>query len=517
MDQFGVIAAHFGAFADAVTLDFSFAQPSMDVLSATLGFPPDQLKIILVLFAAFPLGLLHAHVPGGARGRHATSTLLGIALAQFVYGSGWAHSLVCSLASYALVLLNPRAAPPRVICLLMAYLSAAHVLRMRDDYMGYKLDFTGPQMLLTIKLSSFAYNIADGLPSLPAAEGGAKAAKSDVHPKVLARRRARALAAPPSLLEFMGYVYCFGTFFVGPAFEISEYLEATERRRHATRHATTAAKAGGDSGGGGGGGGGSDDGALLPAHRLPAVARKFATGAAFLGLFAAFSGGYDAAALAAPAQLAAPWHARYWHAWCAVHVTRWRYYAGWYIAEAACVLMGFGFVSAASANAKGKKAACWDGVRNVAAAHVDLPESPKSLVDHWNICTQQWLQHYVYARSGNSLVTTYVTSAFWHGFYPGYYLFFLSMPLLTKVNRLCYRRVSPRFARPDGSFPAWYGCACTAATSVVLNWLVLPFFVLSFDASVAVWKSYYFAGHLALALALAVLPMLPTAAPKKED
>lgn len=27
--------------------------------------------------------------------------------------------------------------------------------------------------------------------------------------------------------------------------------------------------------------------------------------------------------------------------------------------------------------------------------------------------------------TGNSLVATYFVSAFWHGFYPGYYLFFM--------------------------------------------------------------------------------------------
>lgn len=34
--------------------------------------------------------------------------------------------------------------------------------RNRQDYLGWSLDFTGPQMILTIKLSSFAYNVYDG-------------------------------------------------------------------------------------------------------------------------------------------------------------------------------------------------------------------------------------------------------------------------------------------------------------------------------------------------------------------
>jgi hypothetical protein len=45
----------------------------------------------------------------------------------------------------------------------MAYMSLSHLYRVYVDYLGWSLDFTGPQMILTIKLSSFAYNVYDGL------------------------------------------------------------------------------------------------------------------------------------------------------------------------------------------------------------------------------------------------------------------------------------------------------------------------------------------------------------------
>ena len=47
----------------------------------------------------------------------------------------------------------------------------------------------------------------------------------------------------------------------------------------------------------------------------------------------------------------------------------------------------------------------------------------------WNKKTLAWLSKYVYMRNGGSLGAIYSTSAFWHGFYPGYYIFFLSVPL----------------------------------------------------------------------------------------
>jgi hypothetical protein len=42
-------------------------------------------------------------------------------------------------------------------------MSASHIYRLYVDYMGWSLDFTGPQMILVIKLTSFAFNYYDGV------------------------------------------------------------------------------------------------------------------------------------------------------------------------------------------------------------------------------------------------------------------------------------------------------------------------------------------------------------------
>jgi lysophospholipid acyltransferase len=35
-------------------------------------------------------------------------------------------------------------------------------MRQLTDYRGYKLDHTGPQMILTMKLTSWAFSVHDG-------------------------------------------------------------------------------------------------------------------------------------------------------------------------------------------------------------------------------------------------------------------------------------------------------------------------------------------------------------------
>lgn len=69
---------------------------------------------------------------------------------------------VCLPACLLLLLLLPVRAS-QVFAFVMAYMSLSHLYRLYVDYLGWSLDFTGPQMILTIKLSSFAYNVYDGV------------------------------------------------------------------------------------------------------------------------------------------------------------------------------------------------------------------------------------------------------------------------------------------------------------------------------------------------------------------
>jgi hypothetical protein len=44
----------------------------------------------------------------------------------------------------------------------MGYMTGSHLYRMYVSYMSGIFDFTGTQMVLTMKLTSFAYNLYDG-------------------------------------------------------------------------------------------------------------------------------------------------------------------------------------------------------------------------------------------------------------------------------------------------------------------------------------------------------------------
>ena len=69
------------------------------------------------------------------------------------------------------------------------------------------------------------------------------------------------------------------------------------------------------------------------------------------------------------------------------------------------------------------------------------------MMQHWNHMIHLWLKNYVYVRTlvpgkkpglWNNLAT-FIVSAFWHGFYPFYYVMFFFSALLGELAKDVYR------------------------------------------------------------------------------
>lgn len=68
----------------------------------------------------------------------------------------------------------------------------------------------------------------------------------------------------------------------------------------------------------------------------------------------------------------------------------------------------------------------------------------KDYMENWNMSTHKWLKYYVFLRMLNKgqkvgltpLLTTFVVSAIWHGFYPGYLIFFVAAGLTDYYYKL---------------------------------------------------------------------------------
>ena len=81
-------------------------------------------------------------------------------------------------------------------------------------------------MVLTMKLTSFAYNLYDGTYDHKRVFGNYNSDKDQKKAKIYAERKKFAIEGIPNMLEFFGYIYCFTCILAGPAFEYTDYLRS---------------------------------------------------------------------------------------------------------------------------------------------------------------------------------------------------------------------------------------------------------------------------------------------------
>jgi lysophospholipid acyltransferase len=194
-----------------------------------------------------------------------------------------------------------------------------------------------------------------------------------------------------------------------------------------------------------------------------------------------------------------------------------KYYGVWSLSEGACILSGIGYNGIDPKSGRAK----WDRLTNIKPIEIETAQNTRAFLGFWNINTNLWLRNYMYLRvtpkgqkpGFQATLATFVTSAFWHGFYPGYYMAFILASFLQTIAKSEYSLVSPldkktltaldarRMIRPlflttDGKtdLPSkkYYDMFTFLLTQVTFSFTVAPFILLDFSDTVKVWSRVYF-------------------------
>ena len=134
----------------------------------------------------------------------------------------------------------------------------------------------------------------------------------------------------------------------------------------------------------------------------------------------------------------------------------------------------------------------------------------------------KWLKHYVFLRmlpndkkknlNAKAALTTFMVSAVWHGFYPGFYLFFSGAFLLDTQAKLSGQVIYPLIKDKVPEFiisaVSWVWCYTFCA------YFAIAFILLSLENAHKVYGSMYYSGHIILVLTILVLHTL---APKNKS
>ncbi|KAI9001313.1 MBOAT-domain-containing protein [Trametes punicea] len=470
-----------------------FFQPIADATGASI----DQIKLIFCLLFSYPLGSLYIRMPASRPDfKHifsivVTSFFLVIVLNLYL---GSLQLLFSVVGTYYIVQRVQSSRMPWLVFLFtMGHLTINHVIRALDDA-GYEtIEISGPQMVLTMKLTTFAWNVLDG--RRPA----------DELDKWQTQQR---VVDYPSMLEFLGYAFYFPGILVGPYLTFNEYralvsgslYKAAEKAEEAESSASDPMHQ-----------------RLVPRGRKRVAFRKMITGLIFLGAYVVFHPEFNFQLTIGDEFEAKRLISRIIFLQFCGFFERVKYYAVWTLTEGASIQTGLGFTGYTKSG--GTR---WEGAANVNIRNIEFAPNLKVLADSWNMKTNVWLRECVYKRvtpkgkkpGFRSSLATFATSAFWHGIAPGYYLSFFFFAFVQTAGRLARSYLRPLVLPPtyvpsrDAPPPPQttikqaYDYIGIIVTVALTNYGALPFMLLTIDDSFVAWNNVAWYGHFIVGGAL---------------
>lgn len=462
-------------------------------MTDTLGLDLASCKILVCLTLSFPFSAVFKRLPDS--NINLKNTYLMVVSAIYIVfilqiGSGFFVLLANALFTYAITRYYKSRTMPWINFVVLMLLMCMNHLRTqftRLDVSNVDIDITGAQMVLVMKLTSFAWSYRDGM----LYHDNPKRFASELNQF----QKSRAILNQPSLISYLGYVFFYASIVTGPSFDYADY----------DRFILTEA---------------FDD---IPESKRPGKHRKRKIPrSGRVALLKVVEGIAWAILLLLLRDRITVEHTqdtsfrtehtfvyRIFYYWALGFVFRLKYYTAWLVSEAACIVVGLGY------NGYDPKTnrMYWNRVQNVDPWGFESGQNVHDCLEAWNMNTNKWLKNFVYLRCCNTdketgkpksgvlpTFATFFTSAFWHGTMPGYYLTFIAGAIIQTVGRVFRHYLRPIFISKDGSnVSPWkpvYDLVCWLVTQLSFGYVAGPFIVLEFWPSIYYWASCYFWVHL---------------------
>lgn len=198
-------------------------------------------------------------------------------------------------------------------------------------------------------------------------------------------------------------------------------------------------------------------------------------------------------------------------------IQRTKYYGGWKMAQSNIVLCGLGYNPTVKTGSNGEKQIehKFDKVENVVIREVEFNPNNKVRIQYWNRTVHLWLKYNVYLRllsvenkkfknnRGLASLITFMVSAFWHGFYPVYYVFFFLFYILEQVST---------YLDEDLKFFEWVNTQNIIIQQLVnlltmsfCNYLGIIFVMITFNKAILFSKNVYFIPAVILVVSYVIL------------
>lgn len=332
-------------------------------------------RFALCILLGFPISFAYRWIPN--QFRHFYSIVTSCTILYTLFSPRACFEIVgLCLSVYAIgkIGLGKASTPYLIFGVSLSWMAYVHLesqfLRVDDpDF----VDYSTAMMILLIKLSSFGWSAFDA--------GRVSNGQLDEYQKN------HAIKEYPSLIEFFGYCLFFNGFFVGPAIEYNHYHQFTRADREPYK---------------------SKQPTFLP------MMKCLVFGLFMFAVDIYLSPTFHFLHLVKPWFLDLGFVQKVGYLLIAGVVSRAKFYAVWNLSESAALMSGVGV----GLDEKGK--VVFNAFENLNFLELEFAENPKAMLDAWNKFTARWLRRYVYVRTDKlKLLSTFLISAVWHGFYPG--------------------------------------------------------------------------------------------------
>jgi len=187
-----------------------------------------------------------------------------------------------------------------------------------------------------------------------------------------------------------------------------------------------------------------------------------------------------------------------------LYLVKAKYYCVFIMGEACNNAAGFGF-NGYDENGKEQ----WDKLINVKPLHLEAAQNAKGISDNWNIQTSKWLRDCIYQRvSFMPLLSTFLISAVWHGFFAGYYIFFVLYGGNVYVSRKLRRKIRPYFLNSI-LLKFAYDVTGWFLTRIYAAYICIAFSMLDLSATIRFWRATYGVGFIILIIGIILTLVLP--------
>ncbi|MBW0487826.1 hypothetical protein O181_027541 [Austropuccinia psidii MF-1] len=439
-------------------------------ISTRVGVSSDILKLLSLLVLSNPLALILPRLKSFWIDLYSIFISSYFLLFVFSLRFGWFQLLASSVATWSILKISltcnkplNRAIPWSIFLGLLSHLTCNHARRIIYNIPYETVEITGSQMVLVMKLSTFAWNVYDGQLS------------SD---KLDSYQKSNSVRNFPNLIHFLGYCFFFPSLLVGPAISFNDYHQYTQ-----AIHLQIS----------------------LPPRRFFHALKKLAIGTSFAILVGLYGSHLSYEKTLEDQFLSKNFFQRFWHLQIAGFLARAKYYLVWSLAEAAFVMAGCGYDHQKND---------WSGGKNIDVKELELAQNYKLVFDNWNMKTNIWLRESVYKRLNSKnakrpgflpTMATFATSAAWHGPLPAYFLAFLSGGLFLALGRSIRSTIRPFFNNQSPTLKSIYDTICWLSTQTTLNYLVVPFILLDISKTVTVYNRLGWYGHILTGVPMFIL------------